>query len=102
MGVTVAIDCMGGDHGPSVTVPAAQAFLRNHPEAKVVLVGRPDALEQAVVAIGNGFGDRLSVQPASEVVEMDDPPAIAMRTKKDSSMRVAVDLVKAGKAQAAV
>lgn len=102
MGVTVAIDCMGGDHGPSVTVPAAQAFLKNHPEAKVILVGRPDALEQAVAAIGNGFGDRLSVHAASEVVEMDDPPAIAMRSKKDSSMRVAIDLVKAGKAQAAV
>jgi len=102
MGVTVAIDCMGGDHGPSVTVPAAQAFLKNHPEAKVILVGRPDALEQAVAAIGIGFGDRLSVQAASEVVEMDDPPAIAMRSKKDSSMRVAIDLVKAGKAQAAV
>jgi glycerol-3-phosphate acyltransferase PlsX len=93
---------MGGDHGPSVTVPAAQAFLKNHPEAKVILVGRPDALEQAVSAIGNGFGDRLSVQAASEVVEMDDPPAIAMRNKKNSSMRVAIDLVKAGKAQAAV
>ncbi|NMG74049.1 phosphate acyltransferase PlsX [Aromatoleum diolicum] len=102
MGVTVAIDCMGGDHGPSVTVPAAQAFLKNHPEAKVILVGKPDALEQAVAAIGNRFGDRLSVQAASEVVEMDDPPAIAMRSKKDSSMRVAIDLVKAGKAQAAV
>lgn len=102
MGVTVAIDCMGGDHGPSVTVPAARAFLRNHPEAKVILVGRQDALDQAVAAIGNGFADRLSVRAASEVVEMDDPPAIAMRTKKDSSMRVAVDLVKAGTAQAAV
>ncbi|AYH44733.1 phosphate acyltransferase PlsX [Azoarcus sp. DN11] len=102
MGVTVAIDCMGGDHGPSVTVPAAQAFLRNHPAANVILVGRADALEQAVAAIGHGFGDRVSVQVASEVVEMGDPPAIAMRTKKDSSMRVAVNLVKAGKAQAAV
>jgi len=102
MGVTVAIDCMGGDHGPSVTVPAARAFLLNHPEAKVILVGRQDALDQAVAAIGNGFGDRLSVRAASQVVEMDDPPAIAMRTKKDSSMRVAVDLVKAGTAQAAV
>lgn len=102
MGVTVAIDCMGGDHGPSVTVPAAQAFLRNHPEAKVILVGRQDALDQAVAAIGDGFADRLSVRAATEVVEMGDPPAIAMRTKKDSSMRVAVNLVKAGAAQAAV
>ena len=102
MGVTVAIDCMGGDHGPSVTVPAAHAFLRNHPEARVVLVGRPDALDQASSAIGTTFGERVSLQPAAEVVLMDDPPAIAMRTKKDSSMRVAIDLVKAGRAQAAV
>ena len=102
MGVTVAIDCMGGDHGPAVTVPAARAFLRNHPEARIILVGRQDALEQAMAAIGNGFGERLSLRAASEVVAMDDPPAIAMRTKKDSSMRVAIDLVKSGEAQAAV
>ena len=102
MGVTVAIDCMGGDHGPSVTVPAAQAFLKNHPDSKVILVGRPEALELALGLLGDGFGDRLSVKAASEVVEMDDPPAIAMRSKKDSSMRVAIDLVKEGRAQAAV
>ena len=102
MGVTVAVDCMGGDHGPSVTVPAAQAFLRSHPEARVILVGRPDALEPGMSELSASFGDRVAMQPASEVVEMDDPPAIAMRTKKDSSMRVAVDLVKSGRAQAAV
>ncbi|MDT3669042.1 MAG: phosphate acyltransferase PlsX [Aromatoleum sp.] len=102
MGVSIAIDCMGGDHGPSVTVPAAHAFLRSHPEAQVILVGRPEALDQASKAIGAAFGERVSLQAASEVVMMDDPPAIAMRTKKDSSMRVAVDLVKSGRAQAAV
>ncbi len=102
MGVSIAIDCMGGDHGPSVTVPAAHAFLRSHPEARVILVGRPEALDQASKAIGAAFGERVSLQAASEVVMMDDPPAIAMRTKKDSSMRVAVDLVKSGRAQAAV
>lgn len=102
MGVTVAIDCMGGDHGPSVTVPAAQAFLKSHPEAKVILVGRPETLESAMAGLVSAFGDRVSMQSASEVVEMDDPPAIAMRTKKDSSMRVAIDLVKSGRAQAAV
>lgn len=102
MGVSIAIDCMGGDHGPSVTVPAAYAFLRSHPEARVILVGRQEALDQASKAIGAAFGERVSLQAASEVVMMDDPPAIAMRTKKDSSMRVAVDLVKSGRAQAAV
>jgi glycerol-3-phosphate acyltransferase PlsX len=102
MDVTIAIDCMGGDHGPAVTVPAAVAFLRHHPGARVVLVGRSDALEPFMSTIGAGFGQRLTIHPASEVVAMDDPPAIAMRTKKDSSMRVAADLVKAGTAQAAV
>lgn len=102
MDVTVAIDCMGGDHGPVVTVPAAQAFLARFRDARAILVGRPDALESALAQIGEGFGDRLSVQAASEVVGMDEPPANAMRSKKDSSMRVAVDLVKSGRAQAAV
>ncbi|MBI1907308.1 MAG: phosphate acyltransferase PlsX [Rhodocyclales bacterium] len=102
MDVTVAIDCMGGDHGPVVTVPATQAFLAQFRDARAILVGRPDALESALAQIGGGFGERLSVQPASEVVGMDEPPANAMRSKKDSSMRVAVDLVKSGRAQAAV
>lgn len=102
MDVTVAIDCMGGDHGPVVTVPAAQAFLRNHPHTKVILVGQPAALEQAMGHIGSEFGDRLKFHPASEVVEMDEAPANAMRNKKDSSLRVAVDLVKRGDAQAVV
>lgn len=102
MDVTVAIDCMGGDHGPVVTVPATQAFLTQFRDARAILVGRPDALESALAQIGGGFGERLSVQAASEVVGMDEPPANAMRSKKDSSMRVAVDLVKSGRAQAAV
>lgn len=102
MGVTVAIDCMGGDHGPSVTVPAALAFLRSHSETRAILVGRPDAIEQAVASAGGSLGERVSLKAASEVVEMGDPPAVAMRAKKDSSMRVAIDLVKAGQAQAVV
>lgn len=102
MDVTVAVDCMGGDHGPLVTVPATQAFLTRFRDARAILVGRPDALGSALAQIGSGFGERLSVQAASEVVGMDEPPANAMRSKKDSSMRVAVDLVKSGRAQAAV
>lgn len=105
MDVTIAVDCMGGDHGPSVTVPASLAFLRAMPQARVILVGRQDALEAALRAAGvsvDAFGSRLALQPASEVVGMDEPPASAMRNKKDSSMRVAIDLVKAGRAQAAV
>lgn len=102
MDVTVAIDCMGGDHGPAVTVPATRAFLDHHPGARAILVGRPDALDEAIARIGDGFGDRLTVQPAQEVVGMDEAPASAMRNKKDSSMRVAIDMVKEGRAQAAV
>lgn len=102
MDVTVAIDCMGGDHGPVVTVPAAQAFLRHHPGSRVILVGREDALAEAIDRSGDGLADRMSIQPASEVVGMDEAPANAMRNKKDSSMRVAIDLVKEGRAQAAV
>ena len=102
MGVTIAIDCMGGDHGPTVTVPATLSFLRTHANSSAVLVGREEAIQPF---LGNAlveFGPRLRLHQASEVVAMDDPPAIAMRTKKDSSMRVAIDLVKSGEAAAAV
>lgn len=102
MGVTIAIDCMGGDHGPVVTVPAALSFLRGHPDANVILVGREEVLAPLLTAAQSEFGSRLRLHPASEVVTMDDPPAIAMRNKKDSSMRVVMDLVKAGEASAAV
>lgn len=102
MDVTIAIDCMGGDHGPAVTVPAALNFLRHEADASVILVGRPELVEPRVKSATSEFGPRLRVQAASEVVEMDDPPAQALRSKKDSSMRVAVDLVKSGAAKAAV
>ncbi|MCV2216617.1 phosphate acyltransferase PlsX [Thauera sp. Sel9] len=102
MGVTIAIDCMGGDHGPTVTVPAALSFLRSHADANVILVGREEAIQPLLGTAQSEFGARLKLRPASEVVTMDDPPAIAMRTKKDSSMRVVMDLVKAGEANAAV
>ncbi len=102
MTVTLAIDSMGGDHGPSVTVPAALHFLRGDRDARIVLVGRPEAIEPHLGTALVEFGERLRIQRASEVVGMDEPPAQAMRSKKDSSMRVAVDLVKSGDAQAAV
>ena len=102
IGVTIAIDCMGGDHGPAVTVPAALSFLRSHADANVILVGREEAIQPLLGTAQSQFGARLRLHPASEVVTMDDPPAIAMRNKKDSSMRVVMDLVKAGEASAAV
>jgi glycerol-3-phosphate acyltransferase PlsX len=93
--ITIAVDCMGGDHGPSVTLPACTEFLDAHPEAHLILVGLSEALKGFVHA-------RATVVAASEVVTMDDPLEVALRRKKDSSMRVAVQQVKDGAAQAAV
>jgi phosphate acyltransferase len=102
MNITIAIDCMGGDHGPHVTVPAALEFLRKHADVDVVLVGLRDALEAELKARRAAVSARLRIHAASEVVLMDETPAAALRSKKDSSMRVAVDLVKSGEAQACV
>ena len=88
--VRLAVDCMGGDHGPSVTLPACKAFLASHPEAELILVGRADALAEA------RDWARCSVLAASEVVEMTDSIEVALRRKKNSSLRVAVTQVKPG------
>ncbi len=87
--VRLSVDCMGGDHGAAVTLPACQSFLAKHAEAELILVGRPDALAAAK------SWHRCVIQPASEVVEMDDAVELALRRKKDSSMRVAIQQVKA-------
>ena len=100
--VTVAVDAMGGDHGPSVTVPAAARFLRAHPDARVILVGREEVLSPAIGALRAAARQRMRVIGASEVVEMHEPPGDALRRKKDSSMRVAVNLVREGQADACV
>jgi len=93
---------MGGDHGPAVTVPASLDFLVANPQAGLLLVGRPDALERELARAQAGVRSRLEVVPATEVVGMDEDVRTAIRSKKDSSMRVAIDLVKAGRAQACV
>ena len=86
---------MGGDHGTPVTLAACRQFLERHPEARVLLVGAPDVLA--------GFKHpRAEVVAATEVVAMDDAVEVALRRKKDSSMRVAIQQVKDGRAQAAV
>lgn len=86
---------MGGDHGPPVTLVACRSFLDAHPDAQLLLVGLPDRL--------SGFSHpRARVVAASEVVQMDDPVEVALRKKKDSSLRVAIQQVKEGTAQAAV
>ena len=93
---------MGGDHGPHVTVPAALAFQKRRSDVDLVLVGLADALEAELRARGAQAGPRLRVHAASEVVAMDEAPVQALRYKKDSSMRVAVNLVKTGEAHACV
>ncbi len=102
MDITVAIDCMGGDHGPHVTVPSAVRFLREHAETNIVLVGLPEVIQAELRTIKAEPGPRLRIHAASEVVTMDEPPALALRNKKDSSMRVAINLVKSGEADACV
>ncbi len=99
---TIAIDAMGGDHGPAVTVAAAQRALQRHDDIKLMLVGRPDALEPALRERGLDQDSRISIHAASEVVGMDESPAVALKKKKDSSMRVAIDLVKQGAVDACV
>ena len=99
MTVTVAIDCMGGDYGPEVTVRAALEFVRKHEDVRAILVG---VEEKVRPLLGDVDLSRLIIRHASEVVAMDESPALAIRTKKDSSMRVALDLVKEGEADACV
>jgi len=102
MKTVIAVDAMGGDHGPKVTIPACFDFLRAYPESEVLLVGLPDVLEKEIALFASAPEPRLTVMPATQVVGMDEDVRTAIRTKKDSSMRVAVDLVKEGRAQACV
>jgi len=100
--ITIAIDAMGGDHGPSVTVPAALSVLRAESGLHVILVGQRELLEPVIGKSLGAFGDRLILQEATQIVTMDERPQDALRKKKDSSMRVAIDLVKANAADACV
>jgi len=99
--VTIAVDAMSGDVGVDATVPAALSMLRANDQLRLVLVGKKELIEPLLGKAGVSNG-RIRVQDAREVVEMDDHPADAMRKKKDSSMRVAINLVKAGDAGACV
>ena len=102
MDVTIAIDAMGGDHGTHVTIPAAVRYLKQHPNDTIVLVGLPDAIEAELHTVKTSIGPRLRILAASEVVGMDESPQLVLRSKKDSSMRVAINLVKNGEASACV
>lgn len=102
MSLTLALDGMGGDHGPAVVVPAALQALTEHQDLELILVGDQQVLEREIRGRGAVASGRLQVRHASQTVAMDELPSIALRTKKDSSMRVAVDLVKEGTAHACV
>ncbi|MCB5184353.1 phosphate acyltransferase PlsX [Methylobacillus gramineus] len=102
MDITVAIDAMGGDHGPHVTVPAALNAIKQDSQLNIVLVGLKDVIEAELAANDASVSPRLRIHHASEVVSMDESPQSALKNKKDSSMRVAINLVKSGEANACV
>ncbi len=102
MTITVSIDAMGGDHGPSVTIPATLSFLGKHSSARALLVGDQRQIEAILARADSAIRGRIEIVHASEVVGMDEPPASALKNKKDSSMRVAINQVKSGQAQACV
>src|SRR3546814_13490515 len=88
--IRIAIDCMGGDAGLPVTVPAAHQFAKQNPDTRFLLAGDPAAIETRLVALGSLGRDWYEILPASEVVAMADSVEVALRRHKDSSMRVAV------------
>jgi len=98
--ITIALDAMGGDHGASVVVPAAIGYLEKDLNCHLILVGREDVIRAELP--GGKLPKRLTIRHASESVTMDELPSRALRGKKDSSMRVAIDLVKEGAAAACV
>jgi glycerol-3-phosphate acyltransferase PlsX len=100
--LTIALDAMGGDHGPDVIVPAALQIAGKHPELHLILVGDEVRLRQVMGGRNSVASDRISLRHASQIVEMHETPSKALRGKKDSSMRVAINLVKQGEADACV
>lgn len=100
--LTLSLDVMGGDHGPAVVVPAALSFLSKREDADLILVGDRETIERQLESADESLKQRIRVHHASQVVDMDELPSQALRGKKDSSMRVAINLVKQGEAQACV
>ncbi len=98
----VALDAMGGDFGLEVTVPAALEALQRYRELEIILVGQRERIEEALAQASERVCDRLRIVHASEVVAMDELPSRALRNKRDSSMRRAIQLVADGEAQACV
>ena len=106
MTIRIAVDCMGGDHGVTVTIPAALSFLQHEPDASLLLVGRKPDVDEVLARqrppLTDSMRARIEVRHAEQVVEMDEPPAAALRTKRQSSMRLAAAAVHDGDAAACV
>lgn len=100
--ITIAVDAMGGDHGLSVVIPACVRAAQKNPNLNIILVGVQDKVSTFLKKYGASSSKQLSIAHASEVIAMDELPSHALRNKRDSSMRVAINLVKEGKAQACV
>ncbi|BCV36872.1 MULTISPECIES: phosphate acyltransferase PlsX [Shewanella] len=100
--LTLALDAMGGDHGPHVTVPAALQALKLYPDLRFILVGDQDQIQPYLAQCGQDITDRIELRHTTEVVSMSDRPVHALRCRRDSSMRRALDAVHKGEAQACV
>jgi phosphate acyltransferase len=100
--LTISIDAMGGDYGPEVTIPASLDCLKNNPDLKLILVGDEAVIKQLLPRELADYQDRLTIHHASQCVGMDESPSKALKNKKDSSMRVAINLVRDGHADACV
>jgi len=99
---TIALDAMGGDFGPEVVIPAAVHVVKKHRDIHIILVGDESRLRDCAKQHSIDLDKHFEIQHASQVVEMHDDPRLAVRKKKDSSMRVAINIVKQGRAQAVV
>ncbi|HMT02376.1 MAG TPA: phosphate acyltransferase PlsX [Burkholderiales bacterium] len=102
MSIIISVDIMGGDHGPKVTIPACVRFLNKNPNVNLILIGDIELIKKYLDNDLKKLKDRIEIVHSSQVITMDESPQNALRTKKDSSMRVAINLVKEGRAQAVV
>jgi len=94
MSIVIAVDAMGGDHGLSTTIPSTIRFIKQFPNVTILLVGKLDLMEKSLSKYNGYNKEQIELVNATQVVEMDELPQSAMRQKKDSSMRVAINLVK--------
>ena len=100
--LTIALDAMGGDYGPSEIIPAALFSLKKYKQLNLILVGKEEILREELKKHNSLGHERISISHASEIVAMDEPPSQALRSKKESSMRIAIELVRDGHAKACV